>query len=176
MWHLKNRGFIFDKNTAGANPAEEFKWLLCAELTSVNNFNHCLETESASALHNVALACREITDTNIRLISERLEALGEEVPQSPDLWHSFIESMVEVVHAGAQLLGDEVIVTTLRKHELALFGEYELRVGKLGGDDLVLLQKYLLPNQLQVCELLGAIKSDEADALLCADPLNLNFA
>ena len=172
MWHLKNRGYVFDKNAAGANPVEEFKWLFSAELVSANNFEHCLGTDSAAALHQTADACKQIAEINCRLISERLAALGEVAPATPDLWHAFIET----VNTGATLLGDDAIVAAFRKHELGLYSEYELRVSKFGSEDLLLLQKYLIPNQLKICELLGAIRHDESDALLNADPLNLNFA
>ena len=172
MWHLKSRGYIFDKNAAGANPVEEYKWLLSAELVSVHNFELCLNTESAAALHGLIDTCHAIKSESVHLISERLAAHNEAVPQSPDLWHSFIET----VNAGAALLGDEVIIAAFRKHELALFSEYENRVGKFGSDDLLLLQKYLLPNQVKVLELLGAVKSEQSDALIRTDPLNLNFA
>jgi hypothetical protein len=177
MSDLNSKGYSFDRDdkNCSKDPVEELKWLLSAEITSLNSFVRCLETPSAASLHAVSAACRDIHTLNVQLLGQRLTDLGAEVQTSADLWHSFLE----LLNATASVFGEEAILAALRKHEMALLSDYETKIGSFDSENLVLVQGQLIPNQVKVCELLGGIRSDQdaSEVMTNTDmPVNLNWA
>jgi len=173
MLNLNHLGDDVEKAHDGKDPVEPLKELLSSEHTSVNNFEHCLETPAAADLHTVSAACREIHGLNVQLLSERLSFLGVEPRKNTDLWHSFLE----LISTTTSMFGEEAILNELRKHEMSLYNDYQAGLDKLDGEELLLLQAQLIPNQVKVLELLGAIKTEDAEGVSKPSfPLNLNWA
>lgn len=175
MLHLNDKGYNFNDKDATRDPLEELKWLLSAEVTSLNSFENCLNTPAAASFHSVSMACCDLHAMNVHLLSQRLADLGVEVENGTDLWHSFLE----LLGSAASAFGAEALLDALRKHEMALLSEYETKVGAFDSENLLLLQEQLIPNQVKVCELLGGIRheDDVSEAVASTDmPVNLSWA
>jgi hypothetical protein len=172
MLHLNSKGYNSGDNSGNFDPVLELKGLLAAVYASINNFEHCLETPAASGLHEVAAACRDIQRVNQHMLTERLVDLGDDGMPGIDLWHAFLE----LFGTTATVFGEEAILVSLRKHELALLTHYEDKGEHFDCDNLLLIKGTLIPNQIKVCELLGAIKTDIAATVKSSDlPLQLNW-
>jgi hypothetical protein len=173
MLNLNPMEHSLNDNGEGKEPVESLKELLSAEHTSVNNFKHCLETLAAAGLHTVSMACLDIHAVNVQLLSDRLAELGVEERKSTDLWHSFLE----LISTTTSMFGEEAILNELRKHEMALYNEYQARLDKFDGENQLLMQETLIPNQVKVLELLGAMTTGAAEGVIKPGmPLNLNWA
>ncbi len=174
MLNLNPMADSLNEDGDGKEPVEPLKELLSAEHTSVNNFDHCLETPAAAGLHTVSTACRDIHAINVQLLSARLAELGVEERKNTDLWHS----LLELISTTTSMFGEEAILHELRKHEMALYWDYQARLDKLDGESLLLMQETLIPNQLKVLELLGAVKTGATKGVVNPTglPINLNWA
>ncbi len=174
MLHLNSQGFVFDDQNERKDPVEVLKSLLAAESTSFNSFERCLNDPSASNLHFISAGCRDLHAVNIELIQRRLAEMGFESDENSEFWQSF----AGLLNTTASIFGEDAMLGAFRKTEFNLLSEYESQIASFDGDNLTLIQKQLIPNQVRVCELLGAIRSDEAQiaAATPMPPLNLDLA
>jgi hypothetical protein len=173
MLHLNSKGFTFDEHNGGKDPLGELKSLLSGTYTSFNNFENCLQNPDTVILHEVAGLCRDVQAVNITLLKQALIDEGVEPDESADFWHS----LLGLISTTAAIIGDDALLAAFRKHELDLFSEYESKIASFDGDHLVLVQQKLIPNQMRICELLGAIRGGAAE--LAGEPnipLNLDLA
>ena len=173
MLHLNSKGFTFDEHNGGKDPLGDLKSLLSAAYTSFNNFENCLQNPDTVILHDVSALCRDAQAINISLLKQALIDEGVEPDESSDFWHS----LVGLISTTAAIIGDDALLAALRKHELDLFSEYESKIASFDGEHLSLVQQKLIPNQMRICELLGAIRGDGTElANQPAVPLNLDLA
>jgi len=88
-----------------------------------------------------------------------------------------LEFTGRLVSVTAAFIGDEALLASFRKSELHLFDEYESKIASFEGDLLNLIQHQLIPNQLRICELLGATRGgEEAQIGTAAIPPNFDLA
>jgi hypothetical protein len=173
MLHLNSKGFNFDEHNGGKNPLGDLKSLLSGAYTSFNNFENCLQNPDTVVLHEVSSLCRDAQSVNIELLKQALIKEGVEPDESSDFWHS----IVGLISSGAAIIGDDALLAAFRKHELDLFSEYESKIASFDGEHLLMVQQKLIPNQLRICELLGAIRGDGTELSgEPAIPLDLNLA
>jgi hypothetical protein len=170
MLHFNDNGQI--EKDGEFEPIEELKGLLVSEHASISSFEHCLETPAAAGLHTVAAACLEIHLVNQRLLTERLGDMGVAGASGTDLWHT----LLEIIGSTATVFGEEAILMALRKNELDLLSLYEGKAEHFDSESMLLLKGTLIPNQVKICQLLGAIKTDISAQVPSQDvPLQLNW-
>jgi hypothetical protein len=88
-----------------------------------------------------------------------------------------LNSLVGLVNVTAALISDEALLASFRKSELHLFDEYETKIASFEDDLLNLIQHQLIPNQLRICELLGATRGGAAELMgAAAIPANFDLA
>jgi hypothetical protein len=173
MLHLNSKGFTFDEKNGGKDPLSDLKSLLSGAYTSFNGFENCLQTPAAASLHEVSGLCRDLQEVNIALLKQALIDEGVEPDQSSDFWHS----LAGLISTTAAFISDDALLAAFRKNELDLFSEYESKIASFDGDHLVLVQQKLIPNQMRICELLGAICGGAAELISEPHiPLNLDLA
>jgi hypothetical protein len=173
MLHLNSRGFVFDGEHNGKDPVEELKLLLSAEAVAVNSYQQCLNLDSAGSLSQLATACRDLHAANASLLTQYLLDHSIEIPEHNDLW----QSLSGLLKPTAALFGEDALIGAFRKNELDLFTEYESKISSFDGEDLGFVQKKLIPNQLEVCRLVGALGDGLTEKLGQSNaPLNLDLA
>ena len=173
MLHLNSKGFTFDEKNEGKDPMGDLKSLLAGAGTSYNSFENCLQTPAAQSLHEVSTLCRDLQAVNISLLKQQLIDEGVEPEAAVGFWHS----IAGLLSTGAAIIGDEALLAAFRKNELDLFSEYESKIASFDGAHLVLVQQKLIPNQMRVCELLGAIRGGAEEVMgNVSVPLNLDLA
>jgi hypothetical protein len=173
MLHLNSKGFTFDEHNGGKNPLGDLSSLLSGAYSSFNGFDNCIQNTAASSLHEVSALCRDLQSVNISLLQQALVDEGVQPDDSPDFWHS----LTGLIRTTAAFISDEVLLAAFRKSELDLFSEYESKIASFDGDHLLLVQGKLIPNQMRICELLGAIRGGAGEIISEPDiPLNLDLA
>ena len=173
MLHLNSKGFVFNEENGGKDPMEEFKSLLAAESTSIHSYEHLLGVEAVASMHQVAAVCRDFHAVNASLLRQQLIDNSIEIPDYVDLWHS----LSGLRSGAASFFGEEALLAALRKDELGALTEYESKISCFDGDNLILVQQKLIPNQMKICELLGALKDGMGEQMVQTNvPLNIELA
>jgi hypothetical protein len=173
MLHLNSRGFVFDGEHVGKDPVEELKLLLSAETVAVNSYQQCLTLDSAGSLSQLATTVRDLHAANAALLNQYLVDHNIEIPEHNDLW----QSLTGLLKPTAALFGEDALLGVFRKNELDLFTEYESKISAFEGEDLGFVQQKLIPNQLEICRLVGAVGDGLAEKMGQSNaPLNLDLA
>lgn len=171
--HLNSKGFVFDDESCGGkDPIDELQSLLAAESVSINSYEHLLSVQAVAAMHQVAAACRDFHAVNASLLRQHLLDAGAQIPDFVDLWHS----LSGLRSGAASFFGEEAVLAALRKDELGALSEYESKINALDGEHLLLVQQKLIPNQMKICELLGALNDKMPEMVQPNVPLNIELA
>jgi hypothetical protein len=170
MLRVSTRGFTFDDEKGGCDPTGDLKCLLSLACASCSNFENAIANPAAASLHDLSSLCRDVQSVNVSLLKRALMDEGETPEATPGFWNS----LVGLVSVTAAFIGDEALLASFRTSELHLFDQYETKIASFEGDLLNLIQHQLIPNQLRICELLGATRGG-ADEQMATAVIPTNF-